>query len=146
MSFHGGALGSCRWSCLVGDLTPQDEADFLQHLRSMIGSVVPGMVVLDITHDMPMPSAVQRKKITDILGSRRDLHIIGGHAFVSNSPMGRGLLTAINWVIRPPFEESVFSRPVDAIAWLAQRNRTVDGASVLQSITRAFPGFEQLRW
>ena len=104
------------------------------------------ILILDITHDVPMPTAVQRKRITEIIGNAANTRLLAGHALVVNSPVGRGALTAINWVVRPKFDEKVFGNPKDAVAWLVERNPALDGAALLGDLSRAVPELAKLRW
>lgn len=146
MTFYRGMLGPCRWACVIGEFSDQDVEGFLSHLRDVVEHRVPGQLILDITHDVGMPTAVQRKQIAEIIGRATNLQLVGGHAVVVNSAVVRGTLTAINWVVRPSFEEKVFGNPRDAVAWLAERNPALDGAALLQDIERAVPKLGNLRW
>lgn len=141
-----GAFGPCRWSFIQGALTEADVDAFVDYLRDLAATLEPGQVVLDIAYDLPMPTPVQRRRIVDTLKGASNLERAAGHAFVINSSIGRRLLTAINWVLRPPFEERVFSHPEEAVRWLEERNRDLDGAAVLRRIGRMVPGFDALRW
>jgi isocitrate lyase len=49
-------------------------------------------------------------------------------------------------VVRPPFEESIFATPAEALAWLESRNPEVSAARVMASIHAAVPGFDHLTW
>ncbi len=146
MSFHCGLTGSCRWTCLIGDISIEDQAGFLENLRTTIALAVPGQLILDILHGVSMPNAVQRKQIADVIASAPNLELVAGHAFVSNSSVGRGVLTAINWFLPAKFEEEIFSNPESARVWLMTRDPALDGTSLLRDIARAVPGFDELRW
>jgi hypothetical protein len=63
-----------------------------------------------------------------------------------NTTIGRGLLTAINWVVRPPFKEQVFAEPSAAMRWLKERNPALDVEALTRDLQRAHPGFNALRW
>lgn len=106
----------------------------------------PRQLVLDITHEMPMPTAVQRRRIVEVLSSVPDLSFIAGHALVVTSTVGRGLLTAINWVVRPGFDEKVFSNPQEALPWLVQRNSAFDPDRFMQTLRAAVPELDTLQW
>jgi len=146
MSFHRGVQGPCRWACLIGGISDDDANGFLSHLRDAVAQLEKGLMILDITHDVPMPSAVLRKEISQIVAQAADAQLLTAHALVVNSPVGRGALTAINWVVRPKFDEKVFGNPHDAAAWLAERNPALDGAALIRDLERSVPGLAGLKW
>lgn len=65
---------------------------------------------------------------------------------VVTSTVGRGLLTAINWVVRPGFDEKVFSNPQEALPWLVQRNSAFDPDRFMQTLRAAVPELDTLQW
>ena len=146
MSFHHGVVGPCRWACLIGGFSDDDAEGFLSHLRAAVANLEQGHMILDITHDVPMPSATRRKQITEIIGGAQNTHLLAAHALVVNSPVGRGALTAINWVVRPKFDEKIFGNPRDAVAWLVERNPMLDGDALLRDLARSVPGLSELKW
>lgn len=146
MPLHTGSVGPCRWSLVQGNFGEEETTGFYAYLREMVRTVRPQQLVLDIAYDTPMPSPLQRRQIIEILSSSPDLGLVAGHALVMNTTLGRGLLTAINWVVRPPFEEQVFSEPSAAMRWLKERNPALDLEALRRDILRACPGFDALRW
>lgn len=146
MAFHRGTFGPCWWSCVIGSFSEDDVRGFLEHLRAAAGQAGAGSLILDITHDVPMPTPVQRKKITDIISKAPNLNLVAGHALVVSSPLARGALTAINWVVRPKFDEKIFGNPGDAVAWLVERNAELDGAGLLKDLASGIPGLDALKW
>lgn len=131
---------------MLGKFSDSDVERFLAHLRDAVAHLEKGDLILDITHDMPMPTAVQRKRITEIIGGAARTDLLAGHALVVNSPVGRGALTAINWVVRPRFDEKIFGDPKHAVAWLAERNPALDAQALLGDLARAVPALASLRW
>lgn len=146
MTLYSGDAGPCAWSLIHGDLDEPTIEAFLTYLRGLAQHAVPGQLVLDMCFDIPMPTPVQRRRIVEVLQSSPKLELVAGHALVINSTIGRGLITAINWVVRPPFEEKLFSRPEQAFEWLAERNPSFDGDRLLRSVRAAHPDFDRLRW
>jgi hypothetical protein len=146
MAFHSGILGPCWWSAVIGTFTEEDVHGFLAHLRYAAAHAAKGSLILDITHDVPMPTPVQRKKITDIISHAPNLDLVAGHALVVSSPVARGALTAINWVVRPKFDEKIFGNPPAAVAWLAARNPKLDEAALLADLARGIPELATLKW
>lgn len=146
MAVFTGKAGVCHWALVRGGFDDDAASTFIAHLRHVSASVQEGQLVLDLLHDIPMPTALQRRQIVDVLQSSGRLHLVRGHALVSNAAIGRGVLTAVTWVVRPPFEEKVFSNPDDAMAWMKERNPAFDPVALTESIRRAFADFERLRW
>ena len=147
MPLHIGREGPCAWTLGLGSFDDADVHRFVANLRALaVPPVSPHLLVLDILHGVPMPTAVQRKLIVGALRDSPALEKARAHALVSNSPVGRGVLTAINWVVQPKFDEAVFSKPSDALAWLSARSDRLDGARVLRAIRDACPAFDGLRW
>ena len=143
---YTGSSGPCHWSVIQGAMTEADTDAFVAHLRRLASDARAGQLALEIAYDMPMPTPVQRRRIVEVLNGSPKLELVAGHALVVNSQIGRGLLTAINWVVRPPFEERVFSRPDDALGWLRERNPDFDPQALLRSVESTCPGFARLRW
>jgi hypothetical protein len=141
-----GFLGPCAWSVVEGELDQETMERFLSHLREVGENAVPGQLVLDMCHDLPMPTPVQRRRIVEVLEGSPKLDRVAGHALVINSTIGRGLLTAINWVVSPRFEEKLFARPERAFAWLVERNPDFDADALLEAVRAAHPGFDALSW
>lgn len=146
MTLHTGEAGPCVWSLIQHDLDDETLEGFLAYLGRLATDAVPGQLVLDMCFDIPMPTPVQRRRIVGVLESSPKLEYVAGHALVINSTVGRGLLTAINWVVSPPFDEKVFGRPEEAFEWLAQRNPAFDAEQLLRSVRAAHPDFDRLRW
>ena len=146
MSLVTGTSGVCEWAFVQGALDDATTDLFVAHLAGVAERIEQGHVVLDITRDVGMPSPVQRRRIMQALQAAPKLDLVAGHALVINSTLGRGLLTAINWAVRPPFEEKICASPEEALSWLTSRNPKVDGARVLADVERAVPGFAALSW
>jgi len=141
-----GHVGPCAWSVVEGALDEETIERFLRYLRGVADDAVEGQLVLDMCHDLPMPTPVQRRRIIEVLNGSTKLDRVAGHALVINSTIGRGLLTAINWVVTPRFEERLFARPEQAFEWLEERNPSLDRVGVLQAVRAAHPHFDALRW
>lgn len=146
MTVYSGHVGPCAWSVVQGALDDETIEGFLSYLRGVADDAAPGQLVLDMCHDLPMPTPVQRRRIIEVLNGSKKLDLVAGHALVVNSTIGRGLLTAINWVVTPRFEEKLFARPDQAFEWLAERNPAFDADALLAAVRAAHPGFDQLRW
>lgn len=146
MTLVTGRTGPCAWSVIQGSITEAKMEAFTAYLRDVADKIAPGQVVLDILRDVSMPTPVQRRQIVDTLNASPKLELVAGHALVINSMMGRGLLTAINWVVKPPFEEKLCADPAEALKWLQSRNDAIDAGDILRDIRSAVPEFDQFTW
>lgn len=147
MPFVSGEVGPCKWSVIRGTPTTADLAGFVAHIGRLTARKGERVVVLDLAHDITLPTSIQRKIITDAVEALPDKQLVVAHALVTNSAAARGVLTAINWFVKNrPFDERVFSRPGDALSWLAEELPSVEPDVVLQSISDEAPAFSHLRW
>lgn len=146
MAIYSGSVGPCAWCVVDGQLDDETVDGFLVYLREVAANAVPGQLVFDMCHDVPMPTPVQRRRIVETLKSSAKLDLVAGHALVINSTIGRGLLTAINWVVSPRFEEKLFGSPQQALPWLEERNPAFQPAELLRSVRATCPNFDALRW
>ena len=68
-------------------------------------------------------SSLQRKRMSEFAktNERTLARVIIATAIVADSPMVRGVITAINWFAPPPYPQRVFSRRAEAETWLRER-------------------------
>ena len=98
--------------------------DFERYLRLTIelsaktaGHAHPGALLI-VDPKNPLPNAAWRKRIAEETADIGE----GVHfAFVSPSPIARGVVTAVNWFRRPKYEIETFDTFDDAVAWLVSR-------------------------
>ena len=74
-----------------------------------------------VAHSPRMPSASHRKALAELAESELGPRL-QRHAIVSNSAIAQGVVTALSWLSRKPYEEKIFRTPTDAIAWLQERH------------------------
>jgi hypothetical protein len=133
-----GETGLVRWSCVRGELGPGDLEAFVGHIRGT--RTRRGLVMFDVTHDISAPTAAERREIADAV---RDCLAgttgIAGHVVVSNSAVARGVLTAVNWMVKTPFPEHVASSPEAGLAWAKKHSPEVDADGLLQALARLVP-------
>jgi hypothetical protein len=136
----------CQWALVRGRLNEDTIASFVEHVKRVASGHRPGLLVLDMAHDISAPNPLQRKLITDAVNDGTGKDFIAAHAVVSNSAIARGVLTAVNWFVTSrPYAERVFSNPREALTWLATHG-DVDVEAALRDISTAAPPFETLRW
>ncbi len=146
MTFYAGSRSGCHWQVLVG---PPDEASWTQLIDRLIGLadvVEPGDIVLDLWFNAGMPSAQNRARFTREFAQSAITERVSAHVLVTNSSLSRGVLTAINWVIKRPFQERIFALPDDGLAWVATLKPDLDIGALRRDIETAVPGYTALRW
>ena len=79
-------------------------------------------VVQDLRNTKGITSQ-QRKLITDNINGMKDYaaQYCVGSAMVFDSPVLRGMLTAIFWITKPPYPTQVFKTIEDAEDWIQSR-------------------------
>ncbi len=147
MTLYSGRVGVCFWTCVVGAFNDREAEEFAAGIHRM-GTLTrdEDIVVLDICYDLPLPTPMHRKLIADAVEAIPDKSHVMGHALVSNSSVAQGVLTAINWFVKPVFPEKVFGDPQSGVAWLSAQLPSVSPRRVLETIGQAVPGFERMRW
>lgn len=146
IAFYHGKSGHSAWSLLIGEVDGPTEERFIAHLRDVVRHPVKGQLMVDFAYDISMPTPVQRRRIIEVLQGSDKLHLIAGHAVVVNSISGRGVLTAINWIVRAPFEEQAFAKPEAALSWLRERNPAFQDQKLISDMRQSCPEFDQLTW
>lgn len=130
---------------MIGEFS---EADFDAYIDNVRGHsrAVGATVVFDVSHGIQTPTALQRKALTKAVAAIANKDHIVAHAVVTNSAIARGVLTAVNWFVQPPFLERVFDSPTTAAAWCAAHAPELDPAALVAHIEEHVPGFARLRW
>ncbi|MGE0788141.1 MAG: hypothetical protein AB7S26_20890 [Sandaracinaceae bacterium] len=146
MTVWCGRVGDCHWKCAIGALTDDDLARFIAGIRDIGESPLEEIHVLDLLHDVTLPSAVQRQRIADAVAGIRGRERIRGHALVANSFVGRAALTAINWLAPPSFPERVLGEPREGGEWLRAQGMKLDVDELLADIKATCPPFAKLSW
>jgi len=142
-----GRIDGCSWSVVTHRIDDEIVDGFLAYLEDLEREVREGDVVFDILYEVTMPTALQRKRlVTALRRAESRFDVIAGHAVVSSSVVGRQLLTAVNWLVRPTFVERVFKNPEAAFTWLATRAPGLDLDEVRQDIATKAPESSRLRW
>ncbi len=143
MSIWSGEVDGCFWSYHCGGVASSDWDAFIEGLSAFLSENRTGKVVYTVTYKADAPSAIQRKRLAELLersGARR----LAAHAFVSNSRVTRGVLTALGWFSAKKFEEKVFDDPIGGLVWLAEKKSGLDVRRVWNAVVRAVD--EDLLW
>lgn len=89
-------------------------------------------VVLAEGDGIAFPNASQRKIVADWLPTVKGKleHCSVGTAFVTTSPLQRGAVTALNWIMRPEVPVAAFETEAEALDWC---RGTLETANVMIS-------------
>ncbi|MCB9587335.1 MAG: hypothetical protein H6718_18185 [Polyangiaceae bacterium] len=147
MAVYSGQVGACFWTCVMGAFSDDEAGQFAEGIRRL-GALTRSqdIVVLDVCYDIPLPKPMHRKLIADAVEAIPDKSHVVGHALVSNSTVAQGVLTAINWFVKPVFPEKVFRDPSSGVAWLSAQLPSLSPRRILDAMAQDVPGFERLRW
>lgn len=146
MRIVSGMHQRCHWHVLVGPAHGDEWEQYFASLRATVGHLEPGDLLLDIWHDTGRASAPERQRFTTWFAQTKEIERVRGHAFVTNSAVSRGLLTAVNWVVKPSFAERACSTPTEGLSWLHKLRTDLDIEALTRSIREAAPVLTTLRW
>lgn len=124
------SLDESRAILVVRYANPYDPADYVAYQAEFVRLVVAAragrrqaVLLVDLQDGYPQPNAVQRKNIGEAWAKAPD---VGGLiAIVTSSVVIRGIITAIEWVMKNTTnrrETRAFARSGDALAWLAEQS------------------------
>ena len=102
--------------------------------------------MLFIARDTNSPSPQQRRELAGAVLEARRTSQLRGFALVTASPIVRGALTAVSWLLRSPVPYGAFTTPREALAWLHGQQAEVDPAAVEAALHRAVPHAATARW
>ncbi|AKF11786.1 STAS/SEC14 domain-containing protein [Sandaracinus amylolyticus] len=68
-------------------------------------------------------TSLQRKRMSEFAKTNERMlaKVIVATAIVADSPVVRGIITAINWLAPPPYAQRVFARRGEAETWLREQ-------------------------
>jgi hypothetical protein len=118
MTIWIGRVGSCTWTYGHGKINAGEWDKFIVGLRGSLTTAPQPTTMLTVTHDAVPPNAAERKLLADLLRSGAADRIVA-HALVTDSALIRGVMTALDWLVKKPFKESAFADPREAVRWLA---------------------------
>lgn len=139
MTSINGSNDACWWHYTCGAVDEQGWDEYLVHIRNFAVATSHAGLLLTIAYRSPGPNAEQRKKLAALLNEYDSKHIVKAHAFVTDSMVARGALTALGWLTPRPFPERVFKNPPAALAWLHSVEPRCDPDEPWQEITAAVP-------
>lgn len=118
MTIWTGRVGSCTWTYGHGKINPGEWDTFIAGLRRSLTTEPRPITMLTVTHEAVPPNAAERKLLADLLRSGAADRVLA-HALVTDSALVRGVLTALDWLVKKPFKETAFADPREAVRWLA---------------------------
>lgn len=118
------SFGVCVW--VFAGATNTDD-DFQRYIDSFvkadeIGALLPFKAcgLLFVSPENPMPNAKWRKRMAEASMTLKSKPVL---AFVSSSPIMRGVVTAVNWFRPPPFEFEILPTFEAGQAWLEEKRQ-----------------------
>ena len=125
----GAILNLKRWPiadvCLSGPVGDVEMEQLLRGLAALADRGVPYVIVVDARNAV-VPGLLQLKMMGDATGWNIERVAIysRGTGIISNHPVVRHAITAVNWLNAPPSPQLVFANERDAERWAAE---TLDG-------------------
>ena len=110
---------------------PDDVQRHVADLARLVDRNEPFVLLYDVTKAAPLTS-LERRALTDFFRARNpDIErVCIAVAFITASPMIRGVLTAIRWSVALPFELQLFSDAAAGEAWARARLARLAGRRV----------------
>lgn len=140
-----GRVGVCWWIWVEGEVTQALHEQIVATIRAWAASPEPSCMLF-IARETNSPSPQQRRELAGAVLAARRTSQLRGFALVARSPVVRGALTAVSWLLRSPVPYAAFSTPTEALAWLRAQHADVDAAEVTSALTAAVPGFVSRAW
>ena len=140
-----GRTSGCWWLWVEGQVTPEIHARIVATIQEWASSTTPSCMLF-VARDTNSPTPQQRRELAEaVLSARRRDHL-RGFALVTDSPIIRGALTAVGWIVGPTMPYAAFATPADALVWLREHHDAVDPGAVRDEVRRAIPTAHALRW
>jgi hypothetical protein len=140
-----GRTGVCWWIWVEGEVTPALHARVVATIRAWAAAPEPSCMLF-VARDTNSPSPQQRRELAGALLEARHTSQLRGFALVSASPIVRGTLTAVSWLLRSPVPYASFTTPHEALTWLRGQQREVEPATVEAALAKAVPHATTARW
>lgn len=109
------------WAYVHGEFSDATFAGYIATLQATFGPADRPSAMLTIAHSPRMPSASHRKTLAQLAESELGPRL-RSHAIVSDSAIAQGVVTALNWLTRKPYEEKIFRTTAEALDWLRERH------------------------
>jgi tRNA A-37 threonylcarbamoyl transferase component Bud32 len=137
--FWSGRVGRLWWFYYAGPCTEETWNQYLAMVARMLETGLDATLAC-FAHRAAAPNPVQRKQMADFIDEHRvALARVDRFGLVIDSVVHRGAITAINWLVRKPFEERVFNSPVAAIRWLTENRPELAPNAIRTSIVSQVP-------
>lgn len=140
-----GRTGVCWWIWVEGEVTPALHERIVATIRAWAAAPEPSCMLL-IARETNSPSPQQRRELAGAVLDARRTSQLRGFALVARSPMVRGALTAVTWLLSSPVPYGAFATPGEALAWLRSQQREIDPGAVEGAIAAVVPGFASRAW
>jgi hypothetical protein len=135
-----GFTSGCYWFYSTGELTSEGWNKYIGGIDTACKMAPRITTALVISYQSGSPNSQQRVLVKEVCEANIEaLKKLSGHAFVSDSGLVRGALTAVNWIFRKPFPEKVFSAPPGAFVWLESVAPEFNAEMVWREIVKVVP-------
>jgi hypothetical protein len=140
MGLHHGIVDGVYWSHHDDKVSDEEWARYVDTTRAALEPLRGSgkrLSILTLAQRVEPPNAKQRRALADVIQSDLAQHVVR-HAFLSDSVMLRGVLTALDWLVTKPYAERTFSDPMLALDWLHEA-QAFDRQAVIGAIRGTVP-------
>jgi len=137
MPFWSGRVGNCLWSYAHDKASTSDWESYLAAHRRALTTAPRPTTMLTVVYQASPPNAGERKMLADMVRGSADA--ILAHAMVADTAIARGVLTALDWLVKKPFKESVFSDVREGVRWLTTFTPELRVTEIVLAIAAAVP-------
>lgn len=132
--------GLLFWSVHNGKISDSEWATYIAAVKDTFARYRAGDSGAGVTfaYEVVPPNAAQRKALAEVIigpGSQ----YLGRHAFYSESVVTRSVLTALDWLVKKPYEERIFGNPIEAVQWASAGVVGGDVDAVIDEIIEHVP-------
>lgn len=140
MALWQGRVDALFWSVHHATVTADEWDAYLDALRGLLDimSASKRGACLTLAYRVEAPNAARRKSLAAIIEGPR-ARWLTRHALYTDSMATRGVLTALDWIVKKPYEERAFGDPLEAIRWICESAPGVSATDLARTITDAVP-------
>jgi hypothetical protein len=142
---HTGVTGACRWVLLEGHVDEAAHQQVVAAVRAWGASTTPS-VLLVVTYRTGAPHAQHRNELAQAVRELAHPEHTRAFALATTSPVARGALAAISWLVKSTMPYRAFRNPDAALAWLATQCDGVEPAAVHAALAAADDRYPAMRW
>lgn len=137
-----GRTGNLQWSVHHAAVAMNDWERYVDAVRQFLDDLHAEDkygAVITFAWQSPAPDAHRRKLLAAAIQGGEHAKRNRAHAFVTDSLMLRGVLTALDWLVAKPYEEKIFSAPTEAVEWIVRKTTDVSAHDLMREMRKAVP-------